>query len=271
MKSVFRFRLTTLTAAALAALTACTDATELGASEAEARRTVDRDHDGVVDWRDNCPDVPNGPRAPRGPGHGGGPPHASQRDSDHDGVGDACEPPACEGTADSDGDGTTDCADGCRFDPFKTAAGVCGCGLDDIDGDVDGMIDCLDVCPGDRDNTCAVECVAQALPPGPVRVGVATAITIDLLGDEVLAVAPDGSLEVIPAGGSAPVAMKLDVFFPIPPPEPAFTFVAGEPGTVLLLVTPSEPGGYLAILELSSETFATGCVGSPVPFEAVAE
>ena len=50
----------------------------------------DRDHDGVPDPQDNCPDVSN----------------ANQRDTDHDGRGDACDD-------DDDGDGVLDGADSC--------------------------------------------------------------------------------------------------------------------------------------------------------------
>ena len=35
--------------------------------------------------------------------------------------------------ADSDGDGVTDCRDGCPADPFKTEPGLCGCGLPEDD------------------------------------------------------------------------------------------------------------------------------------------
>ena len=48
---------------------------------------------------------------------------------------------------DSDGDGVDDCTDGCPQDPLKTAPGVCGCGVTEIDSDGDGDLDCVDNCP----------------------------------------------------------------------------------------------------------------------------
>ncbi len=50
---------------------------------------------------------------------------------------------------DSDGDGASDCVDGCPIDPNKLAPGVCGCGVSDIDTDGDGAADCVDGCPLD--------------------------------------------------------------------------------------------------------------------------
>lgn len=38
-------------------------------------------------------------------------------------------------------------ADGCPADPSKTAEGICGCGVPDIDTDGDGLADCIDRCP----------------------------------------------------------------------------------------------------------------------------
>jgi hypothetical protein len=52
-------------------------------------------------------------------------------------------------TADSDGDGTPDCSDGCPNDPNKIAPGICGCGVSDVDTDGDGTPDCHDGCPTD--------------------------------------------------------------------------------------------------------------------------
>jgi hypothetical protein len=52
-------------------------------------------------------------------------------------------------TADSDGDGTPDCSDGCPNDPNKIAPGICGCGVSDVDTDGDGTPDCIDGCPND--------------------------------------------------------------------------------------------------------------------------
>jgi hypothetical protein len=50
---------------------------------------------------------------------------------------------------DTDGDGTPGCFDQCPDDPAKIAAGICGCGAPDTsdDGDGDGVIDCMDNCP----------------------------------------------------------------------------------------------------------------------------
>jgi hypothetical protein len=61
-------------------------------------------------------------------------------------------------TLDSDGDGVADCNDGCPFDPLKTAAGVCGCGVSDSDSDGDGVADCNDGCPLDPLKTSAGFC-----------------------------------------------------------------------------------------------------------------
>lgn len=52
-------------------------------------------------------------------------------------------------TADGDGDGTTDCQDGCPMDRDKSAPGACGCGAADTDSDDDGTADCVDSCPQD--------------------------------------------------------------------------------------------------------------------------
>ncbi len=50
---------------------------------------------------------------------------------------------------DSDGDGVLDCLDGCPDDPTRTAPGPCGCGVAETDSDGDGVPDCIDGCPSD--------------------------------------------------------------------------------------------------------------------------
>ena len=56
----------------------------------------------------------------------------------------------CEAGTDTDGDGVDDCDDGCPEDPFKSAPGDCGCGVEDLDSDKDGVADCNDGCPTSR-------------------------------------------------------------------------------------------------------------------------
>ncbi len=54
-------------------------------------------------------------------------------------------------TTDSDKDGAIDCNDTCPDNSNKILdAGVCGCGLEDIDTDYDGTFDCEDICPEDE-------------------------------------------------------------------------------------------------------------------------
>ncbi|MCB0334428.1 MAG: hypothetical protein KDD55_13065, partial [Bdellovibrionales bacterium] len=44
---------------------------------------------------------------------------------------------------DSDGDGTADINEDCRFDPSKLTPGVCGCGTGELDTNANGIFDCL--------------------------------------------------------------------------------------------------------------------------------
>jgi hypothetical protein len=64
---------------------------------------------------------------------------------------------------DSDRDGVADCRDGCPQDPDKTVPGVCGCALADTDADHDGTADCLDGCPKDPKKTSPGACGCAAV------------------------------------------------------------------------------------------------------------
>jgi hypothetical protein len=59
---------------------------------------------------------------------------------------------------DSDSDGMRDCQEECDLDPAKTAPGECGCGQPDVDSDGDMVLDCRDECPKDMTATVAGAC-----------------------------------------------------------------------------------------------------------------
>lgn len=68
----------------------------------------------------------------------------SSGDSDQDGVCDSDDScPGLDDGIDTDLDGFPDCVDQCQNDPYKTLAGICGCGNSDQDADNNGTIDCL--------------------------------------------------------------------------------------------------------------------------------
>jgi hypothetical protein len=96
----------------------------------------DMDGDGARDSEDNCIETPN----------------PDQRDSDGDGVGDACDPFPNDKNEwlDSDGDGVGDKGDGCPNDPNKLSPQRCGCGKAETDSDGDGVPDCVDPFPNDK-------------------------------------------------------------------------------------------------------------------------
>ncbi|MBN1945692.1 MAG: thrombospondin type 3 repeat-containing protein [Bradymonadales bacterium] len=102
---------------------------EPGNPEVPEEQLSDRDGDGIPDARDNCPDLYN----------------PDQSDSDHDGLGDACDP------TDTDGDGIPDAADNCPtiHNPQQEDRDQDGIGdaCDDMDADLDGWLDQQDNCP----------------------------------------------------------------------------------------------------------------------------
>jgi OOP family OmpA-OmpF porin len=137
-------------------------------------RPADRDHDGVMDDADACPDVP-------GPAFGPatGCPEAP-RDRDGDGVVDAVD--ACpdvpgvhtadavtNGCADRDHDGIPDPVDACPSTPGAPSADARkhGCPLvHDADGD--GIPDASDACPSSPGAASADRLTNGCVPPAPL-------------------------------------------------------------------------------------------------------
>ena len=129
---------------------------------------ADRDHDGVPDSSDNCPDTIN----------------KDQRDLDFDGVGDACD--NCPSTpnadqADRDHDGLGDACDPCPDDPTNNCdpamPAVCGNGVIDggetcDDGNTNAGDGCSAtcqtehcyICTAGSPSRCAYACQACCLP-----------------------------------------------------------------------------------------------------------
>ncbi|HUL58727.1 MAG TPA: OmpA family protein [Anaeromyxobacteraceae bacterium] len=106
---------------------------------------TDRDHDGVPDVDDKCPDVPGLPQFQGCP------------DTDGDGIPDNeddCplqpgpkETRGCPVSKDSDGDGIPDDIDRCPLDPEDKDGFQDEDGCPDPDNDGDGIVDKLDACP----------------------------------------------------------------------------------------------------------------------------
>jgi hypothetical protein len=137
---------------------------------------ADTDGDGIPDPADDCPTVPD----------------AAQRDTDRDGVGDACQE---GGPPDTDGDGVPDATDNCPsvanadqadgdHDGVGDACDVDGGGGGEPDADGDGVPDARDDCPatpdpeqrdadgdgsGDACDPCALD--PTCLPAGPPGFG----------------------------------------------------------------------------------------------------
>lgn len=104
--------------AALVAFSACNQIFDLEAPE-EIEMVEDADGDGIVDSRDNCPQLAN----------------PDQVDNDRDRRGDACDDcPTSPPTRDRDADGIDDACDPCVLGP-------------NVDDDGDGVMDSCDLCP----------------------------------------------------------------------------------------------------------------------------
>lgn len=164
-----------------------------------AADSADRDHDGIPDARDACPDQPGLPAAR-------GCPAPSATDRDGDGVADSAD--ACpdqpgtslaQGCPDADSDGVRDSADACPREPGTGERNGCPA---PGDTDSDGIADASDACPrepgsagargcpdsdsdgvADREDACADAPGAPGLGGCPDRDGDGVRDPLDLCPD----------------------------------------------------------------------------------------
>ncbi len=113
------------------------------------KRDGDKDHDGVKNSLDQCPDTPRGDAVDA---KGCTLPKDSDKDGVLDGVdkcpntpaGDRVDASGCTLPKDADGDGVVDANDKCPNTPAGTAVDATGCPKD---SDGDGVLDAADKCP----------------------------------------------------------------------------------------------------------------------------
>lgn len=125
------------------------------------RKAVDADEDGVLDWQDNCPTVPNapGPRPRDALALGPTPSGCDYHDSDCDPQEVDCAAPTPGRQLDTDGDGVGDACEclgvSCVALDRCHAIGTCdkttgSCSAPVLpDQDLDGVCDVVDGCPAD--------------------------------------------------------------------------------------------------------------------------
>ena len=129
---------------------------------------IDSDGDSVPDSEDAFPNDPNEWSDFDGDGIGDNGDTDDDNDSftDEDELAYGSDPydAASTPSIDTDGDGTTDHLDGCPTDPNKVEAGICGCGVVDLDTDLDGIPNCVD---DDSDNDGLTDLEEKSLGTDP--------------------------------------------------------------------------------------------------------
>ena len=151
---------------------------------------------------------------------------------------------------DTDGDGTSNCNDGCPNDPNKIAPGICGCGVADTDTDGDGTANCNDGCPNDPNKTAPGICGCGNSDTGPLTVTCPASVPVISTNSSCQGTIQDyTALAMVSGTGCATVTVGQT------PPQGTIV----NPGTVVIKLTVTDSNSGETATCMYNVTVSGGC------------